>query len=130
MATLQASLREQGRLLVDDQAAHRYLRAEGGGGADDLVTVDQPGEPLIREVEEGQEMRVPLKAVHIQQERARRGADVGDELAGEPVHDPGIGGGDHPVTREILAQPGHLRSGEIAVEDQPSAAVDLVGVVA
>ena len=57
-----------------------------------------------------------------QRPAGRRG--VGDERAAQPVHQPGVGGGDHAGRGHVRPDPRHLRRGEVRVEHQTGALRD------
>ena len=69
--------------------------------------------------EQLEELVVPAGGVQVGEQRSAGGGGVGDELVGQLVDQPAVGGGDHAVAGDVAAQPRHLRSGEVGVEDQP-----------
>jgi hypothetical protein len=127
---VQARLGEQRRLLVDGQPGHRHRVApERGGLPDRLGAADHGRQLLGGDPERPAGLLGPLDPVEVQQQGPRGGGRVGHERAGQPVQQPGVGGGRHPVGGEVLAQPGELGRGEVRVERQPGERPQPVGPV-
>jgi hypothetical protein len=79
------------------------VRAERGRVTDDLVARHDPGQCFTGEPEQLEQFRVPVDRVDVEEQRAAGGGDVGDELAGEVVDQPGVGGRHHPVGGDVAA---------------------------
>ena len=63
----------------------------------------------------------PVDRVEVEHQGAAGGGHVGDELAGQWVHEPGVRRGDDALAGDGVAQPAHLRCGEVGIDDQPGA---------
>ena len=118
LSRLEAVLGEERGLLVDDEPADRDATSERGRLADDLVAGDDPRHPLVGEPEVVEQLLIPLSRVEVGEERSARGGDVADELTGQVVHHPGVGGRDDARCRHVPPQPGHLRGGEVRIDDE------------
>jgi len=105
--------------VVDSRPGDRHLpAAEGSRGADPVRAADDGGKLVDRHAEDLAGLCRPLTRVQVQQQGPRRGRHVRDVGTAEPVQQPGIGGGDHTGRGHVLAQPHHLRRGEIGIQRQ------------
>ena len=117
----QAALGEQRRLLVDGQPGHRHRRRRTPWSR-------RPPRRSPTTAGSAAGVRPNTSQASLRPVGARpgRAACVRDAVAASVTYpapsrcqQPGVGGGDHAVGGEVLAQPGHLGRGEVRVERQP-----------
>ena len=119
---------EERRLLVDDGGGDRNAIPEDARLADRLRVADDVWQFVRVDVERVACFGRPAPGAEIEEQRARCGRGVGDECAGQPVQQPGVGRGDDAVPGHVLPEPSHLGRGEVRVERQPRDLVQAVGV--
>ena len=129
VASVEAALRQQGGLLVDDLPSDGHLATEHRRVPNHGVAVDDRGQRLIGEPEEFDQPRMPAASVQVDEQRPAGGRHIGDESPGQPVQQPTVGGGDNTVAGHVSPQPSHLRRGKVGVENQPSQLRHLIGLV-
>ena len=128
LAGLQAVLPEQRRLLVHGQPGHRHRRPERRRLADHFGAVRHRRQRGRGQAEHLAGPLRPVGGVQVEQHRPGRGGRVGHVPGPEPGQQPGVGGGDHAVGGQVLAQPGHLGRGEVRIERQPGDRGQAVGL--
>ena len=134
-----AALADQRRLLVAGDPGDRDRRAEQlgcrlaeiGGGVASL------GQQRPRNVEPGEQLRIPFEAVQVEQHRARCVGDVGlvPRTAGQPPQEERVDraegdvAGDRPLAqpRNGVEQPADFRCRKIGVDDEARALGDRLG---
>lgn len=127
-AGLGDALREEGRLLVDEEPGQRDAVAEGGGDADGSVRVHDLRHPFAVQAEDAERLRRPGDLVEVEELGTAGGRRIGDEGAREPVDQPGVAGGDDAVPGAFTAYPRHFGRGEVGVEGQAGQPGQFIGV--
>ena len=113
------ALAEQRGLLVDDQPA------DGGGAPNALVDPTSASRARSPGAVRRPARTAPSSSasqpggVQVGQQGPAGGRGVRDELAGELVDQPAVGGGDHALAGHVAAQPGQLRRGEDGSRTRP-----------
>ena len=115
----QAALADQRGLLVDDQPTDGRGAAERGRRADHRVAGHDRRQVFVGQPEQAEQLVVPCGGVQVGEQGPAGGGGVGDELPGQLVDQPAVGGGDHAVAGDVAAQPRQLRGGEVGVEHEP-----------
>ena len=140
-AGLGAHLAEEGRLLVARDTADGDLMGEDGGLRDavDLGAGTDLGHHRRRDVQQRQELGIPLQRVDIEQHRAGGVGDVGhmDLAAGELPDEPGVHGAEAELARlgllagagHVVQDPADLGAGEVGVDDEACLLTDEIGLV-
>jgi hypothetical protein len=77
--------------------------AEDLGGADDRVVRDDRRQRLGGQPAHLQQLGIPRQVALAGQQGAAGGGGIGDERAAQPVHQPGVAGGDDPAGGDVLA---------------------------
>ena len=115
-----------GNVLVEEE-----LRT---GGAIDLAAAAYFGQHRRRDVQQCQQVRVPLPGVDVEQQRARGVADIGDmrRAAGQVPHQPAVDGAEQQLAAlgaglcavDVIQDPADLGGREIGVHQKAGALAD------
>ena len=132
----EAGLAEQGALLVAGDAADQHRRAQQRGAALAVMGAGRqdPGHQRSRDVQQRQQLGVPLVAMHVEQHGARGVGDVGgmQRPFGQLPQQPAVDGAERQLAAlrllaragHVVQQPADLGGGEIGVDDQAGARLD------
>ena len=136
LARSPAELAEEGGLLIAGDACDWDAAQSGEGGfADALAGPDHLGQEAGWDVEEAEEILVPLAFDHVEQQRARGVGDVGDVMpaAGEVPDQPGVDGAEGQFAAlgaiadsgDVVEDPLDLGGRKIGVKDEAGFGGDL-----
>ena len=136
-ARLEAGLADQGRLLVTGHAQHRNAGAEQHAvGVTELGgTIEHLGQQAGRDLEQLEQLFVPLLGMDVEHQRARGVAGVGAvHLAiGQTPQQEAVDGTEAQLTalgpltsaRHVMQNPAQLGGGEIRIDQQAGLGRDL-----